>query len=267
MDRLKDKVVLITGGSRGIGFSTAIRVAEQGGVPLIADRRVEEGQEALEALQKLSPNARFYELDVTDEDGWPFVCDAIDQEFGGLDGLVNNAGISAVGPISELTPKLWRRVIDVNLTGVYLGTHMTVPLLLSRGAKTKAGASIVNISSIMGLVSLAGASGYSASKGGVRLFTKGIALDFAAANQKIRANSIHPGFIVTPMHEEGLNRLAESGLAQTPDDVNEHLRSLTPSGRLGTPEDIANGALFLLSDESTFMNGSELVMDGGYTAQ
>jgi len=267
MSRMADRIVLITGGARGIGLGVAMRVAEEGGIPLIADRREEEGQQALSALQAICPQARFYTLDVTDEDAWTTLARQVEEAFGGLDGLVNNAGISAVSGIAKLSPKLWNRVIDVNLNGVYLGTHAMTPLLLARGAKTDAGASVVNISSIMGLVSVPGAAAYSASKGGVRLFTKGVALDFASAGHRVRVNSIHPGFIVTPMHEEGMKRLSESGFAKTPEEMDADLTARTPLGRLGTPLDIANGALFLLSDESAFVTGTELVIDGGYTAQ
>jgi len=265
--RVHDKKVLITGGRRGIGLSVATRLAAEGAVVLLADIEKEACEAAAADLVAKGFDARPYALDVSKEESWQRLAESIAQDVGGLDGLVNNAGVELTSRVTETDLHDWQKVLDVNLTGLFLGTKHMAPLLQARGGSGAAGASVVNISSILGLVGFAEASAYAASKGGVRLFTKSVAMEFAQAGKNIRVNSVHPGFVRTRMTETGAERLAAGGMAEDAESVFRQLQQITPLGRIGSPTDIANGVLFLISDESAFMTGAELVIDGGYTAR
>ncbi len=265
--RVHDKKVLITGGRRGIGLSIATRLAAEGAVVLLADIEKEACEAAAADLVAKGFDARPYALDVSSEESWQRLAESIAQDVDGLDGLVNNAGVELTSRVTETDLDDWQKVLDVNLTGLFLGTKHMAPLLQATGGSGSAGASVVNISSILGLVGFAEASAYAASKGGVRLFTKSVAMEFAQAGKNIRVNSVHPGFVRTRMTETGAERLAAGGMAEDAESVFRQLQQITPLGRIGTPLDIANGVLFLISDESAFMTGAELVIDGGYTAR
>jgi 3(or 17)beta-hydroxysteroid dehydrogenase len=246
--RLTGKVALISGGARGMGACEARLFAREGARVVIGDLREPEGR-AVEA--EIGGQATFVRLDVTNESDWERAVAAAEQRFGKLDVLVNNAGIGGAGRLEDTKLEDWNRVMEVNSTGVFLGTKAAIPAMRRAG-----GGSIVNISSQLGLVGMDDSSPqYQASKGAVRLLTKLTAVQYA--KERIRANSVHPGPIVTPMTEA---RRADPAVYQ-------RMVSRIPLGRYGESEDVAYGVLYLASDESSFVTGSELVIDGGWTAQ
>ena len=248
--RLEGKVALITGGARGQGAAEARMFASEGAKVVIADILDGEGEKLAAAIGESGGDAMFVHLDVTSEDQWRNAITATVLRFGKLDVLVNNAAVWRRGRVEETTGEHWDSVMEVNAKGVFLGTKLAIPEMRKAG-----GGSIINISSVAGLVGSLTSSAYSASKGAVRLLTKSTAIQYAA--EGIRANSIHPGAIDTAMGEQVWPN------AETRDEV----VARTPVGRMGVPEDIAYGALFLASDESSFVTGSELVIDGGMSAQ
>ncbi|MGE0666697.1 MAG: SDR family NAD(P)-dependent oxidoreductase [Sphingomonadales bacterium] len=262
--RLDNTVSLVTGAAMGIGLAVARRLAADGSHVILADLKAPEGEAAAQGLRADGLSAEFLRLDVSSEADWAAAATSIGDGHGGIDALVANAGIESVGAIADISLDQWRRTMEVNLTGVFLATRHMAPLLEKRGAARAGGAAIVNISSILGIGGMAGSSAYSASKGGVRLFTKSAALEFARDRKNIRANSVHPGFILTPMTDIAVRCIGGEGGA---DAVIRGLEALTPMGRMGTPDDIAAGVAFLVSDDAAFMTGAELVIDGGYTAQ
>ena len=248
--RLQGKVVLITGGARGQGAAEARLFAHEGAKVVIADVLDADGLAVAAEIAELGGEARYLHLDVTDEDQWRQAVQETVEAYGKLDVLVNNAAIWRRGFVAEESSEQWDDILDINAKGVFLGTKAAIPEMRKAG-----GGSIVNISSTAGLAGSRTSSAYSASKGAVRLFTKSTAVQYGA--EGIRANSIHPGPIDTAMGDQ-----------VWPDaDSREEVIERTVLKRIGRPEDIANGALFLASDESSFMTGSELVIDGGLTAQ
>jgi len=249
--RLEGKVAFISGGARGMGAAEARLFASEGAMVAIADVLEEEGRHVAAQIGEAGGKAIFLPLDVTSESQWQEAIAATVAEFGKLDILVNNAGIGGHGNVENTTVEDWDRVMDINAKGVFLGTKSAIPELRRAG-----GGSIINISSQLGLVGVDNSSPqYQASKGAVRLLTKSTAIQYAG--EGIRANSVHPGPIITPMTEAG----------RADQDRNELTLSRIPLGRHGEPGDVAYGVLFLASDESSFMTGSELVIDGGWTAQ
>ena len=249
--RLEGKVAFISGGSRGMGAVEAIMFAAEGACVAIGDVREEEAQKVVEQINETGGRAIFLPLDVTREDQWNSAIAATVSEFGKLDILVNNAGIGGTSMIEDTTVEQWDRVMDINAKGVFLGTKAAIPEMRRAG-----GGSIINISSQLGLVGMDISSPqYQASKGAVRLLTKSTAVQYA--KEGIRANSVHPGPVNTPLTE----------LRRGDPEIQRIMLSRIPMGRYGESEEIAYGVLFLASDESSFMTGSELVMDGGWTAQ
>ena len=252
MGRMDGKVALISGGARGMGASEARLFAREGAAVVIGDILDEEGEATAASIAGDGGRCRYVNLDVTQEVDWQTaVAEALSQ-FGSLDVLVNNAGIgSSSFQIHEEPVELWDRTIDVNLKGVFLGTRAAVPAMLEAG-----GGSIINISSQLGIVGVPyNGSAYQTSKGGVRIFTKAAALQYA--NRGIRVNSVHPGPIVTEMTRAGRD---------DPERLSIMLARI-PMGRYGEAEEVANAVLYLASDESSFVTGSEVVVDGGWTAQ
>jgi len=259
MGRLDGKVAMITGGASGIGAATGKLMAREGAHVVLFDLRPEPTQDIADDIRASGGSVSVEGLDVVSESAWQALEARFLADYGRLDVMVNSAGISIGRTDPAQTPlEDWRKLMAVNLDGVFLGTRFALRMMA--GSSPVSG-SIINISSVMGLVALPGLDAYNASKGGVRLYTKSVALSCAADRLNIRANSIHPGFIDTP-----LLRVAKARF-NDPDEADRHYDALQPVGRLGRPEDIAFGALYLASDESSFVTGAELVIDGGYTAR
>ena len=251
MGRMDGKVALISGGARGQGAAEARLFAREGAKVVIGDLLDVEGMRVAAEIAELGGDAMYVHLDVTSEEDWQSAVAAAVSSYGKLDVLVNNAGIWRRGRVEDTTVEDWDAIQNVNSKGVFLGTKAAIPEMRQAG-----GGSIINISSTAGLVGGPRSTAYTASKGAVRLFTKATAIQYAGEN--IRANSIHPGPIDTEMIHQ---------VWQGEDNSREESIARTPLGRVGTVDDIAYGALFLASDESSFMTGSELVIDGGSTAQ
>jgi len=256
MGRVQSKVALITGAAKGIGREAALLLAREGARIAVTDIDETEGRKVAEAIASAGGEALFLTQDVADEAQWQAVIATVVARFGRLDILVNNAGVALAGSVEETSLEDWRWLMSINLDAVFLGTKHGVLAMKGNG-----GGSIINISSIEGIIADPNLAAYNASKGGVRILTKSAALHCAKAGYKIRVNSVHPGYIWTPMVEGYLNETEDPAAGK------EGLISLHPIGRLGVASDIANGILYLASDESSFMTGSELVIDGGYTAQ
>ena len=252
MGRVEGKVALITGAASGIGKGCAHKLAAEGARVVIADRNADAG--AAVAADLGAPH-RFELLDVTDEDGWARVIAATLGAFGRLDVLVNSAGIAVWGDIERLTLAEWRLQHAVNSDGTFLGCRAAVGAMKSTG-----GGSIINLSSVAGLFGVGDAAAYCASKGAVRLLSKSVALHAARCGYNIRCNSVHPSFIDTPMVD------AVVGAAKDQAKMRAMVEHAAPLGRIGEVDDVANLVVFLASDESKFITGSELVVDGGLTA-
>ena len=255
--RLKGKVALLTGAAAaldseimGFGGAVAHRFVREGAKIILTDIRDDLGKKAAAALRTQGHEVIYISLDVTREAAWKQVVTKVLNTFGRLDILFNNAGLALPAKIEDMTEEMWDRELNVHAKGVFLGTKTVISAMRKGG-----GGSIVNTSSIMGIVGSPRAPAYSAAKGAIRLFTKSAALQYAKEN--IRVNSIHPGYVVTPLTDE---------IFADP-HVHKELVRQTPIGRLGTVEDVANGVLFLASDESSWVTGSELVIDGGMTAR
>ncbi|MCE2458471.1 MAG: glucose 1-dehydrogenase [Dehalococcoidia bacterium] len=247
--RLEGKVALISGGGRGMGAAEARLFASEGAKVVFGDVLEAEGQQVEAEIAEAGGEAVFVHLDVTSEADWQRAVDTAVERFGGLHILVNNAGIFDGGNVEAQTVEGWDRTMDINAKGVFLGTKAAIPAMRESGS-----GSIVNISSVAGIIGSLGTTAYNASKGAVRLLTKSTAIQYAA--EGIRCNSVHPGPIDTNMIRE----------AFPDDDVREARIGLVPLGRMGDMSDVANGVLFLASDEASYMTGSELVIDGGATA-
>ena len=251
MGRLEGKVALISGGARGQGAVEAQMFAREGASVVFGDVRDDEGKKVEAEIKAAGGKATYVHLDVTSEADWRAAVATAVSSYGKLDVLVNNAGILLRSKIEETSEADWDRIMAINVKGVFLGTKAAIPAMRQAG-----GGSIINISSTAGLVGSPGqTAAYTATKGAVRLFTKATAIQHA--RDKIRCNSVHPGPIVTDMIKDMLDDRAM---------WEQRLRRL-PMGRAGTPEDVAYGVLYLASDESGYVTGSELVIDGGTTAE
>ncbi|MGO1543257.1 MAG: SDR family NAD(P)-dependent oxidoreductase [Gulosibacter sp.] len=237
--RLANKIVIVTGGSQGIGRATVELFAEQGATVYMVDVKAPTDSFS-------NPNIHFVEHDVTDLDKWQRIVDGVISEQGRVDVLLNNAGgVGSYEPIHSIGLDDWNRIIDLNLNGTFYGIRTVLPHMIQAGQ-----GNIVNVSSMWGIVGAAGVAAYTASKGAVRLMSKNVALSYA--DKGIRCNSLHPGIISTPMIEAQDTEITAGIVAST------------PMKRLGRPRELAYGALFLASDESSYMTGSELVIDGGF---
>lgn len=265
--RLKGRVCFVSGGLRGIGLACVERFLDEGASVVFSDLDAADSPAVTEALARLGEGASYVRADVTQEADWQAALGAVQARHGKLHVLVNNAGTDLTGAVETLTMEAWRRIMSINVDGVFLGTKTFVPLLAASGGEVRGGSSIVNVSSIMGLVGYNEVSAYNASKGAERLFTKGIAIEFAQKQMPIRANSLHPGFVKTPLLDSGFERWVAQGFVEKKDDLVAAVSGQTPIGRLAEPAEIAAGAFFLASDDAAYMTGAELVMDGGWTAQ
>jgi NAD(P)-dependent dehydrogenase (short-subunit alcohol dehydrogenase family) len=253
MNRVKGKVALVTGAALGLGRAAALMLAAEGARVVLTDMKEFEGAAVAESIVQTGGEAIFFSQDVAKPDDWARIVAGAVRRFGGLDILVNNAGVALGASIEDTTLEQWRTLMSINLDGVFLGMREVIPVMKARGG------SIINLSSIEGLIGDANLAAYNASKGGVRILTKSAALH--CARYKIRVNSVHPGYIWTPMVENYLNGQADPSAAKSA------LEGLHPLGHLGEADDIAHGVVYLASDESKFVTGAELVIDGGYTAQ
>jgi len=253
--RLQGKVALVTGAGSGIGAATARRFAEEGALVVLTDIDAAAAAAVAAAITAAGGRAEAHHQDVTDESAWAATVAGIVERHGRLDVLVNNAGIVITGNAESSTLEDWRRTQAVNGESVFLGTRAAIAVMKHTGG------SIINISSIEGMVGEQNATAYNYSKGGVRIFTKSAALHCAAQGYRIRVNSVHPGYILTPMVENAIASMPAANVQE----FQARLLGEIPLGTVGEPVDIANGCLFLASDESKYMTGSELVIDGGYT--
>ena len=266
MTRLENRIAVVTGGASGIGQACALALAAEGAAVVIGDIDKDAAMQTSQAIIANGGKSRAMPLDVASEDNWDQFIAMVDRQFGALHVLVNNAGICISKPLLEMSFASWRRQIAINLDSLFLGTRAALPLMARSG-----GGSIINMSSVAGLRGVPGMSGYCATKAGVRLFTKAVALECAQAGNGVRVNSVHPGAIETPIWL----KLGNDGLMPTSDarrnvDDMAAIRAAgdaaTPMGHAGVPADIASGVVFLASDESRFMTGTELVIDGGVMA-
>lgn len=255
MKRVEGEVAVVTGGALGIGRATCLLLAQEGAKVAVTDLMEKEGTEVAREIERKGGSAKFWKLDVTNEAEIKRVFAEVQKTFGNITVLVNNAGIAGVNkPTHEITEEEWDQVMAVNVKGPFFCTKHAIPQMREAGK-----GSIINLSSIYGLISSMDVPPYHASKGALRLMTKTDALFYA--QDHIRVNSVHPGFIWTPMVENHLKKLGNVEAGK------QALIKLHPIGRLGEAEDIAYAILYLASDESSFVTGSELVVDGGYTAR
>jgi 3(or 17)beta-hydroxysteroid dehydrogenase len=255
MGRVEGKTAIVTGAARGLGKAIAQLLAKEGANVAVADILEDVGRATVEEIKQQGGRAIFLRHDVTSEDNWEKVVEKVLSEFGKLDIMVNNAGVQLIKEIAETTLEEWRGLMSVNLDGVFLGTKYAI-----RAMRESGGGSIINMSSAVGIIGRPdNTAAYSASKGGVRLFTKAAAMECSKAGHgyNIRVNSMHPGIIKTDMI---------AGMMAHDDEFRKTLESLHPIGFLGEPIDVANGVLYLASDEARMVTGAELVIDGGWTA-
>jgi NAD(P)-dependent dehydrogenase (short-subunit alcohol dehydrogenase family) len=266
MPRLDHKVALISGAARGIGAETAKLMAQAGAKVVIGDVLDEAGQQTAAAINGAGDNAEYIHLDVTKEEQWAAAVNLATSRYGKLDILVNNAGVFIGKGIEEISLAEWDGLVAVNMTGVFLGTRLAVQALREAATSSEHGSAIVNLASIAGIVGSQLDPLYSMTKGGVTLFTKSAALEFARKGYRIRVNSIHPGVIQTDMGAQTFASRAQRAGTNDTTTVQQAVTETVPWGRLGVPTDIAKGIVFLASDDAGYVNGAGLVVDGGVTA-
>jgi NAD(P)-dependent dehydrogenase (short-subunit alcohol dehydrogenase family) len=258
MGQVSGKVAVVTGGASGIGEACSETLAREGAAVLITDIDDALGKDVAQHITKAGGKAHYLRHDVCDEAAWPSVIGEAEKRFGRLDIMVANAGIGVMAPIAEMTLADWQRQQAINLDGVFLSIKHSIPAMKRAGA-----GSIVLMSSVAGLRGAPGLAAYSATKGGVRLLAKSVALEHAADN--IRCNSVHPGIIATPIWGK-IPTGAEGNRRNAPIDPRERAEQSVPLPRVGEAQDIANGVLFLCTEAANYMTGQELVIDGGMTA-
>jgi NAD(P)-dependent dehydrogenase (short-subunit alcohol dehydrogenase family) len=266
--RLQDRVALITGAAAGIGEATARRFAEEGAIVIAADIDDAAGQKLVAALNAGGQRAHYRHLDIASEADWQQTTAWLRERFGGIDILVNNAGIAVVKPIAETTLEDFRRVMRINVEGVFLGIKHGAEVMRERARARPAGGAIVNLSSVLGMRGLPDNIAYGTSKGAVRQMTKCAAIEFAERGDNIRVNSVHPAITQTPMVAAELKEWSQSATLGTTDEAatRDAFAARLPLKRLGTPLDIANMVLFVASDECAFTTGAEFAADGGRLA-
>lgn len=260
MGQVEGKVIIVTGAASGIGAACARTLAREGARVLVTDVDDKQGPEVVADIVRKGGSAAFVRQDVTDEKRWEEVVAEAVSRWKKLDGLVNNAGVGLAGSILDFSLADWRRQMAINVEGVFLGTKYAIKAMKDTG-----GGSIVMISSVAGLVGSPRLAGYCATKGAVRLFTKAVALESAQNDWNVRVNSVHPGIIDTPIWSS-IYREPPGGAGHNVSRAQEISKVGVPVGYAGDPQDIANGVLFLASDASRYVTGSELVIDGGVTA-
>ena len=260
------KVALVTGAAKGIGAACAVTLAGHGARVIVTDVVAPEARAVVDAITKEGGVAEFMPLDVTREEQWQATLDAVVHRHGGLDVLVNNAGIAVVRTLLETSLAEWRRVHAVNLDGVFLGTRHAVDVMRP-GGRSGRGGSIINLSSVGGIIGAEGLSAYCSTKGGVRLFTKSVAIECGRAGYGIRVNSVHPGNTDTPMFRQELEDMRVKGVVASVEEAMKFYMDMQVLPEIGQPQDIAAMVLFLASDAARFITGAEFVVDGGLTAQ
>jgi 3(or 17)beta-hydroxysteroid dehydrogenase len=255
--RLENKIALVTGGGSGIGRATCLQFAANGAAVCVSDINLESAQEVVTSIEAAGGKAFAIELDVSCETSWDEIVQQLMSRYGRFNILVNNAGIAIPGTIEDMKLDDWKREESINVHGVFMGMQKAIAIMKENG-----GGSIVNISSIDGLVGDPKAVSYNAGKGSVRLMTKSAALHCASQKYGIRVNSVHPGYILTPLVEQAFAQADPQWL----EEYHDQKISRIPLGDLGTPDDIALGCVYLASDEAAYVTGAELVIDGGFTA-
>lgn len=259
MSRVSGKIALVSGAASDLGEAIARLLALEGAVVVLADINDAAGQQAIRAIEAAGGGGCFVHLGAAQEDDWIRAMEGVRQRWGRLDVAVNCAGMNLQRSFpSQTSLEDWRRLIAVNLDGVSLGTKHALARMSERSPVS---GSIVNISSVMGMVAFPGIAPYCASKGGARTYSKSVALSCAEKGWKVRVNTVHPGFIDTPLLRQGMAQMGD------PEQAERIFNALQPLGHRGEPDDIAHGVLYLSSDESKFVTGAELVIDGGYTAR
>ncbi|MAZ87380.1 MAG: 3-beta hydroxysteroid dehydrogenase [Cellvibrionaceae bacterium] len=256
-NRLSGKVALVTGGGSGLGEAISKRFGQENACVIVADINQQGAERVAADITEADGKAFAIVQDVTDPERWPQLVDEIVAQHGSLDVVVNNAGIALIGTVEDATLDDWRKTQAVNGESVFLGTQEAIRVMKENGGY------IINISSIEGIIGEPKAAAYNYSKGGVRIFTKSAAMHCCAEGYPVRINSVHPGFFMAPLVEDAAAQMSD---AERESFLARVLGSI-PMGRMGDPVDIANGCLFLASDESAYMTGTELVIDGGYTAR
>lgn len=251
MGRVDEKIAIVTGGALGIGRATAEMLAAEGARVVVTDINEKEARATVERIEERGGAASFYHHDVVSEDDWEQIVKEAEASWGAPDVLVNNAGLYLINELEDTTLEDWNRIMDVNVTGVFLGMKHVASAM-----KAAEGGSIINMSSVAGLIGSPGHVAYGASKGAVRTMTKDAAIEYA--QEGVRVNSVHPAYIDTQMAEYGAEKSGQS---------KEELAAMHPIGHMGAPDDVAYAVLYLASDESSFVTGAELVLDGGFTAQ
>ncbi|MCC7411056.1 MAG: glucose 1-dehydrogenase [Gammaproteobacteria bacterium] len=269
MGRLDGRVAMVTGAAGGIGACAARQLAAEGATVVLTDVDTEGGRQVAAEPCGGAGRMEFVRLDVTREDDWLAVIAQVEREHGGLDVLVNNAGITLIKPIAQTSLAEWRRLTAVNVDSVCLGMKHALPAMTARARSRIEGGSIINMSSVAGIVGVPNCLAYSMTKAAVRHMTKSAALEFADAGYNIRVNSIHPGFTRTPMAESIYRIWAETGAFGTRDleATRRIFVDLHPLRRQEQPLDVARGVVFLACDESGYMTGAELVIDGGFVTR
>jgi len=263
---LTGKVALVSGAGQGIGARTAEVLAEAGAVVIVTGRTDAPCKAVVERIRAAGHQAHFRHLDVTLEADWRGVMEEVCAKFGGLDVLVNNAGVELIKPLDDITLEDWHGICSINLDGVFLGSKYGIRAMTKGSTSRPKGGSIVNLSSVAGMVGQGFQSAYNMTKGGVRLFTKAVAHECCMLRNGVRVNSVHPGIINTPMSTAGMPRYTAVGYGRNDEETLQNALAMHPIGRFGEPDDVAKAILYLASDDSSFVTGAELAVDGGFTA-
>jgi len=266
VNRVDGKIAIVTGAARGLGAAAAKSLAAAGAHVVITDILDDAGKSTAAEIGKAGGAAEYMHLDVTQEAQWKAIVEGVCARHGGLDIVVNNAGIEIIKPLASTSLEDWRRITAINVDSVFLGTKLGVWGMTEGSTRRPKGGSIVNIASAAALVGVAALSAYCMSKGAVRQFSKAAAVEFGRMGNGVRVNCICPGGIKTQLLDDGLRNWHAAGVGATLDETNAILVGMHPIGHLGVPEDIGNAVCFLASDASSFMTGADLVVDGGWTA-
>lgn len=266
MSHLDGRVALVTGAGGGIGSAICRRLSADGAFVVAADVNADSAVRVAAAIEKSGRGALGLRLDVTSASEWRSVIAETCNRSGGLDILVNNAGVAHIKPLEAVSFEEWKADLDVNLNGAFLGIKEALEVMRERAQRTQAGGSIINIASVSALVGSPGMPAYSASKGALRLFSKAIAVDFARRGYGIRVNSIYPGLVDTALTKPLFESRITAGSNVDIESVRAQMLERYPIGRIGRPEEIAGVVSFLAGDDSSYMVGAELVVDGGLTA-